>query len=229
MALNQQIIKNIAPNSVLYTAINGAEAVAVCQENQVDLILMDIQMPEMNGIDATKFIRLINNYQDVPIIAVTAGNVKGEKERCLEVGLTDFLAKPIRENDIVDMMKKWLNFSQETQNENEDFGNHIDVSMIDNYTKDDESFRKTFIEIIINELEKDKIAFKTHSNTKNLEQINQLGHKVKGTSKTAGLLILADLTEQIEKATSINYIEENQLIMRIENEIELVINYLKNI
>lgn len=229
MALNQQIIKNIAPNSVLYTAINGAEAVAVCQENQVDLILMDIQMPEMNGIDATKFIRLINNYQDVPIIAVTAGNVKGEKERCLEVGLTDFLAKPIRENDIVDMMKKWLDFSQETQNENEDFGNHIDVSMIDNYTKDDESFRKTFIEIIINELEKDKIAFKTHSNTKNLEQINQLGHKVKGTSKTAGLLILADLTEQIEKATSINYIEENQLIMRIENEIELVINYLKNI
>ncbi|MFV0183205.1 response regulator [Empedobacter falsenii] len=229
MALNQQIIKNIAPNSVLYTAINGVEAVAVCQENQVDLILMDIQMPEMNGIDATKFIRLINNYQDVPIIAVTAGNVKGEKERCLEVGLTDFLAKPIRENDIVDMMKKWLNFSQETQNENEDFGNHIDVSMIDNYTKDDESFRKTFIEIIINELEKDKIAFKTHSNTKNLEQINQLGHKVKGTSKTAGLLILADLTEQIEKATSINYIEENQLIMRIENEIELVINYLKNI
>ncbi|MFV0152351.1 response regulator [Empedobacter falsenii] len=227
MALNQQIIKNIAPNSVLYTAINGAEAVAVCQENQVDLILMDIQMPEMNGIDATKFIRLINNYQDVPIIAVTAGNVKGEKERCLEVGLTDFLAKPIRENDIVDMMKKWLNFSQETQNENEDFGNHIDVSMIDNYTKDDESFRKTFIEIIINELEKDKIAFKTHSNTKNLEQINQLGHKVKGTSKTAGLLILADLTEQIEKATSINYIEENQLIIKVKTEIELVINYLK--
>ncbi|MFV0200456.1 response regulator [Empedobacter falsenii] len=229
MALNQQIIKNIAPNSVLYTAINGAEAVAVCQENQVDLILMDIQMPEMNGIDATKFIRLINNYQDVPIIAVTAGNVKGEKERCLEVGLTDFLAKPIRENDIVDMMKKWLDFSQETQNENEDFGNHIDVSMIDNYTKDDESFRKTFIEIIINELEKDKIAFNTHSNTKNLAQINQLGHKVKGTSKTAGLFILADLTEQIEKATTINYVEENQLIMRIENEIELVINYLKNI
>ncbi|MFV0178797.1 response regulator [Empedobacter falsenii] len=229
MALNQQIIKNIAPNSVLYTAINGAEAVAVCQENQVDLILMDIQMPEMNGIDATKFIRLINNYQDVPIIAVTAGNVKGEKERCLEVGLTDFLAKPIRENDIVDMMKKWLDFSQETQNENEDFGNHIDVSMIDNYTKDDESFRKTFIEIIINELEKDKIAFNTHSNNRNLAQINQLGHKVKGTSKTAGLFILADLTEQIEKATTINYVEENQLIMRIENEIELVINYLKNI
>lgn len=229
MALNQQIIKNIAPNSVLYTAINGAEAVAVCQENQVDLILMDIQMPEMNGIDATKFIRLINNYQDVPIIAVTAGNVKGEKERCLEVGLTDFLAKPIRENDIVDMMKKWLDFSQETQNENEDFGNHIDVSMIDNYTKDDESFRKTFIEIIVNELEKDKIAFNTHSNNRNLAQINQLGHKVKGTSKTAGLFILADLTEQIEKATTINYVEENQLIMRIENEIELVINYLKNI
>ncbi|WP_295676192.1 response regulator [uncultured Empedobacter sp.] len=229
MALNQQIIKNIAPNSILYTATNGAEAVSVCQENKVDLILMDIQMPEMNGIEATKVIRLLNNFRETPIIAVTAGNVKGEKEKCLDAGLNDFLAKPIREKDIFDVLEKWLDFSQYEKLETNDFGNHLDLSMINNYTKDDESFRKTFIEIIIDELEKSILEFETYFNKQNLEGLNQLGHKVKGTAKTAGLTILADLTEQIEKSTSINYLQDNQLIIKVKTEIELVINYLKNI
>lgn len=229
MALNQQIIKNISPNSVLYTATNGTEAVTICQENQVDLILMDIQMPEMNGIDATKIIRMMSAYQETPIIAVTAGNVKGEKEKCLDAGLSDFLAKPIRENDILNVLEKWLDFSQDNNRETNDFGNHLDISMINNYTKDDESFRKMFIEIIINELGKSKIEFETHLINENLEQLNQLGHKIKGTAKTAGLTILADLTEQIEKSTSINFLLQNQLITQTKTEIELVINYLKNI
>jgi len=229
MALNQQIIKNIAPNSILYTAANGAEAVSICQENKIDLILMDIQMPEMNGIEATRVIRLLNNFQETPIIAVTAGNVKGEKEKCLDAGLNDFLAKPIREKDIFDVLEKWLDFSKKEKNETNDFGNHLDLSMINNYTKDDESFRKMFIEIIINELEKSVQEFETYFNKQNLEGLNQLGHKVKGTAKTAGLTILADLTEQIEKSTSINYLQENQLIIKVKTEIELVINYLKNI
>lgn len=229
MAMNQQIIKNIAPNSILYTAANGAEAVSICQENKIDLILMDIQMPEMNGIEATRVIRLLNNFQETPIIAVTAGNVKGEKEKCLDAGLNDFLAKPIREKDIFDVLEKWLDFSKKEKNETNDFGNHLDLSMINNYTKDDESFRKMFIEIIINELEKSVQEFETYFNKQNLEGLNQLGHKVKGTAKTAGLTILADLTEQIEKSTSINYLQENQLIIKVKTEIELVINYLKNI
>lgn len=229
MALNQQIIKNISPNSVLYTAVNGTEAVTVCQENQVDLILMDIQMPEMNGIDATKIIRMMSAYQETPIIAVTAGNVKGEKEKCLDAGLSDFLAKPIRENDILNVLEKWLDFSQDENKQTNDFGEHLDISMIDNYTNGDESFRKMFIEIIINELGKSKIEFESHLINENLEQINQLGHKIKGTAKTAGLNILADLTEKIEKSTSINSLLENQLIIQTKTEIELVINYLKNI
>ncbi|MGV1002719.1 PAS domain S-box protein [Empedobacter falsenii] len=218
---------NDSANSILYTAANGAEAVSICQENKVDLILMDIQMPEMNGIEATKVIRLLNNFQETPIIAVTAGNVKGEKEKCLDAGLNDFLAKPIREKDIFDVLEKWLDFSKKEKNETNDFGNHLDLSMINNYTKDDESFRKMFIEIIINELEKSILEFETYSNKQNLEGLNQLGHKVKGTAKTAGLTILADLTEQIEKSTSINYLQENQLIIKVKTEIELVINYLK--
>lgn len=69
---------------------------------------MDVQMPVMDGIEATKQIRLLPEYSNVPIIGVTAGNVLGEKEKCLDSGMNDFLPKPLRQNDLREMLKKYI-------------------------------------------------------------------------------------------------------------------------
>jgi len=69
---------------------------------------MDIQMPEMNGYEAAVQIRRTDKLMHVPIVALTAGNVKGEKEKCLESGMNDFLAKPVLEEEIAAVFKKWL-------------------------------------------------------------------------------------------------------------------------
>jgi PAS domain S-box-containing protein len=101
------LIKRILPNALITEAKNGEEALSCISEEQFELILMDIQMPIMNGFDATMAIRKHANYQNVPIIALTAGILKGEKERCLEYGMNDYLSKPLVPNDLCMMIQKW--------------------------------------------------------------------------------------------------------------------------
>jgi CheY-like chemotaxis protein len=91
---------------------NGKEAVEVytSQPDTFDLILMDIQMPTMNGIDATKEIRKIESSTStprIPIIAMTAQSMKGDREKCLKSGMDDYIAKPIKRKVVFEMVKKW--------------------------------------------------------------------------------------------------------------------------
>ncbi|MCD0489269.1 PAS domain S-box protein [Pedobacter sp. MC2016-14] len=110
MFLSKTIIHRIAPNAVIYEAYNGSQCVAICERHTPDIILMDVQMPDMNGYEATQRIRKFEGFADIPIIAFTAGNVKGEREKCLDVGMNDFVSKPVIEEDIALMFRKYLEF-----------------------------------------------------------------------------------------------------------------------
>ena len=89
-------------------AKTGVEAIEIFKENpSIDLILMDIQMPEMGGYEATKFIREIN--KDVIIIAQTAFGLAGDKEKAIESGCNDYISKPINKNDLLKLIKKYFN------------------------------------------------------------------------------------------------------------------------
>jgi len=102
--LFKTILENLGHNVVL--AGNGIEAVEAVKNNNFDIIFMDVQMPEMNGYEATEEIRRLGI--SVPIIAVTASAIKGEKEKCLSVGMTDFLTKPFKKKDIVPVLATWM-------------------------------------------------------------------------------------------------------------------------
>lgn len=108
MVLNNRIMKSLAPNINLTEATNGLQALEECRKKQFSLIIMDVQMPIMSGIEATQNIRKLLEYQHIPIIGVTAGNVLGEKEKCLESGMNDFLPKPIRRADLLEVLKKYI-------------------------------------------------------------------------------------------------------------------------
>ncbi len=87
---------------------NGEDAVAVYNTapQDFDMILMDVQMPRMDGIEAARAIRE-KGYQEVPIIAMTAQAMKGDRERCLKAGMNDYISKPIKREEVFKMVKKW--------------------------------------------------------------------------------------------------------------------------
>lgn len=88
---------------------NGEDAVKMARQEKFDLILMDMQMPIMNGFEATEKIRQLPEYKDVPIIALTAFAMKGDREKCLEVGATDYIPKPIDSKEFIDKIKYYTN------------------------------------------------------------------------------------------------------------------------
>jgi CheY-like chemotaxis protein/HPt (histidine-containing phosphotransfer) domain-containing protein len=90
------------------TAKNGLEAFAAVKKKKFDMVLMDIQMPEMDGYDATREIRKIPDFKELPIIAMTAHAMKGDREKCLEAGMNDYVSKPIEVDQLLATMTKWL-------------------------------------------------------------------------------------------------------------------------
>ncbi|GAB4130287.1 MAG: hypothetical protein Fur0015_04130 [Ignavibacteriales bacterium] len=88
---------------------NGEEALKLAKKDQFDLILMDMQMPIMNGFEATSQIRLMPNYKETPIIALTAFAMKGDKEKCIEAGATDYIPKPIDSKEFIEKVKYYVN------------------------------------------------------------------------------------------------------------------------
>jgi CheY-like chemotaxis protein len=91
-------------------AANGTEAVAALCHTRYDLVFMDQQMPQMDGLEATRAIRSSDKIcnPDVPIIAMTANALKGDKEKCIDAGMNDYLAKPIDAKKIKHKIEKWL-------------------------------------------------------------------------------------------------------------------------
>ncbi|TGM60172.1 PAS domain-containing hybrid sensor histidine kinase/response regulator [Leptospira adleri] len=108
MLLTKSIIARILPSAKIVEAANGLEAVEQNLKSVPDLIFMDIQMPDMNGYEATIAIRSLEMDKRVPIIALTAGIVSGEREKCMEVGMDDYVSKPAVQADFTRVILKWL-------------------------------------------------------------------------------------------------------------------------
>lgn len=122
---NQLVLKTMLRLLKAHLTIvqNGREAVDIFLDLQPDLILMDMSMPEMDGLEATQKIRNIEaefNQRRTPIIALTANAMKGDRQRCIDAGMDDYLSKPIRKNKLLDTIEKWRDTksSSDTEKQN---------------------------------------------------------------------------------------------------------------
>jgi two-component system, cell cycle response regulator DivK len=93
-------------NATIYWAKNGIEAVEICENNSIDLVFMDLQMPEMNGYEATEILK--KKFPNLPIVAQTAFAMSDDREKALDAGCDDYLAKPIKSKDLLSVVEKFI-------------------------------------------------------------------------------------------------------------------------
>ena len=116
MLLIKTLLKSILPGSIILESSDGIKAIKMYKKEKPDLILMDIQMPIKNGYQTTAEIKNLKRYNKTPIIALTAGTLLGEKEKCLEFGMDDYISKPILKSKLEEVLYKW--FKKISQNGN---------------------------------------------------------------------------------------------------------------
>jgi CheY-like chemotaxis protein len=93
----------------IVSADNGRDAIKILQADpDVDIVLMDIMMPEMDGMETMREIRRISSLKDLPIVAVTAKAMKGDREKCIEAGAWDYLSKPVDTEQMLAVLRAWL-------------------------------------------------------------------------------------------------------------------------
>lgn len=108
MMMMRALLTTILPASELIEAENGVQALKAFTEHRPDLVLMDVQMPEMDGIEATRAIRALEVVSRVPIIALTAGVLREEQEKCIEAGMNEILTKPLNPEKFRNTIRKYL-------------------------------------------------------------------------------------------------------------------------
>ena len=95
---------------VVVSADNGRDAIKLLQsEPEVEIVLMDIMMPEMDGMETMREIRKIASLKDLPIVAVTAKAMKGDREKCIEAGAWDYLSRPGEPQQMLSVLRAWPN------------------------------------------------------------------------------------------------------------------------
>ena len=183
-------------------ASNGYEAITQATSKDYDLIFMDIQMPEMDGVTATKKLKEMKLPGLPPIVAMTAYGMELDRERFLQQGLDDYLAKPIKAHNLVGKVKKWVNGDKETETIVEDTGGNlkiIDENIIAQLSK--YSGPEMVLEILKDfekETQEQLDQCQNSLKEEDYQSILRDLHTLKGSAGTLGVEKLAQKAKQIE-------------------------------
>ncbi len=233
MLLTETILSNCLPQVTLFKAENGLQAVEFCKKQVPDLIFMDVQMPFMNGYEATQTIRQIPGCATVPILALTAGNVKGEKEKCLAIGMDDFVVKPVVEEMVRQLLNKWLGLEnqdkevEKTRTPAESV--HFNSEHLKDYVGENTEFFQQILLIVKEELNDASNILREKRVLKDHPALKALGHKLYGTAATSGFEVLADLTRKLDKSAEWEELADGELLDHILREIQTVLRLLEEI
>ena len=212
MELIKSYLKNIYYNVKIYEAEDGQVALNLFKTHQPDFVFSDIQMPNMNGYELTKAIRKDKNGKQVPIIAITAGTVKGTKEKCLESGMDDYISKPILQESIKNIIYEYSPKIQKQKTEKlitksplKDSEKVNSTSFNKDYLMEaighKEEFYNELIKLAIETLSEDLAELKAIHSQKDEKRLKQLAHKVKGTALNLGVGNLSECALNVEKST----------------------------
>jgi CheY-like chemotaxis protein/HPt (histidine-containing phosphotransfer) domain-containing protein/anti-sigma regulatory factor (Ser/Thr protein kinase) len=242
---NQMLIKRMLDKMGLKPKIvdDGQKAVEVASKNNYDLIFMDIQMPNMNGFEATKLLR--EKGIRTPIVALTANALKGDDEECIKAGCSDYMSKPIKREKLLNVLEKYLKREGDDMDEkiNEvktqvdelcELCTTQDSQKKDSVTVSDEDDTSAVIDFtdladrgMDEEIIKEVIPLFISDNKQQLEnlasalingkikEIRSFAHAIKGASANVGVKRISDLALKIEKKVSKSQLPQTKKLFEL--------------
>jgi len=231
---NQQVAEGILENLGYEADIaeNGLKAYDMFINNNYDLVLMDIQMPEMDGIEATGKIRLFEKKEKrvfVPVIALTAHAMMSDKEECINAGMDDYITKPLSFDALEGILKKWLKkegldhfFSETETNDVKIWDKEKFLNMLMN----DQSLAERVLKSFLNSMPGMIKELKTLINSNSTKEAGYMGHKIKGAALNIAAPELSTIAMEIERDCNLVNID---LLSDMADNLEKAFLKVKNI
>jgi len=245
-ATNQAVAKGVLDQFGVLTDIanNGREAIDMLNVSEYGLIFMDCQMPIMDGYEATQFIRnepsQIKN-KDIPIIAMTANAMKGDREKCIAAGMDDYIPKPISAKMVLNAIEAWLPDSLVTNADNNEERRLSDAGTQDtDKLAEYEVFdfnglsrrmmnNEAAVNIVIKTFIEDAITLKSelfgmlNAKDVNNDNLAKIFHRIKGSAANVGGDVLSELAKRLEQLTKSG---DLKAVQDSQTEIEISFNQL---
>lgn len=229
IVLNQQLVKKIMEKwgYTIDVVFNGEEAIEKVKNNNYDFILMDIQMPNMDGTTATTVIRKMEDpiKRNIPIIALTAQASMAEADKCLALGMNAYMSKPFKAQELkqkINELVNKINNKKEINQENIKLQNTIyDLTHLKEHADGDKTFLEEIYKEFLNEMPKKLIEIHGAKKTKDVDQLAKIFHSLHGIFSTFGMhkaiKILNSLSNEIKQVgvskNSLDQIDKLELLI----------------
>jgi len=211
--INQLFVKTILKKDFnLMVAPNGKVVIDLLNKEHFDLILMDLHMPEMDGYTATSVIRKMENQEKctIPIIALTAAAIKGEREKCIAAGMDDYISKPFETQELISMIYSHIGKNianrqpsvapKDKKDDNNNF-KFINPAHLESITEGDEKFKQELIDVFVQQIPILSAGLEKALQEKNYQQLGAIAHKTKSSVALMGIESLRQDMATLEAKT----------------------------
>jgi CheY-like chemotaxis protein/HPt (histidine-containing phosphotransfer) domain-containing protein len=246
-ATNQEIVKShlLSAGYTFDLAVNGKEALEMTRRKKFDLILMDVQMPVMDGHEATRRIRTEDTPNArVPIIATTANAYKQDIERCLEAGMDDVVTKPLRRKAFLNIVAKWLSMREEQQlqvwEETQDLSTGPKSETAESSPLNFDDFLENMgiekqvafqiIDVFLDDTKEQLSSLMEHIEKQDQGTLKREVHSIKGGAANIRAMSMQLIAQNIEKTIEEGNLEEaRKLVPKLEEEYRRIVSYIQTL
>ncbi|MFP4458263.1 MAG: PAS domain S-box protein [Candidatus Zixiibacteriota bacterium] len=224
-----EMLKNIGIEPKVFD--DGQQAVDELKKRSYDLVLMDVQMPNMDGLSATRYIRSQLNSR-IPIIAMTAHAMHGDQNRCIEAGMNDYIPKPISPDVLKEKIEKWLperrdnstiihkdslKFTTEEKDNKKIDREIFDPSRLEKASMGKKTIEKKIINLYLEDIPKQLKRLDKFHSQKDFDSLSRQGHKIKGSSANIGANKMSKIAEEIERKAAQHDITKPELTALVDD------------